>query len=538
MSKNRPSSGGGSLDFWVHDFLRLVGPNEESSSTLPEADPDETPDENQIPTIRTEADLAAFVWDRFGVRIPNVRVCPGHCSPWEAFCSGYFASEGHTVTVIKGSRGLAGKSFLVALLGTTIATTLRADVTILGGSAAQSNRVHKAMHKFWSAPNAPRHLLAGDPGSIKTKFHGGFEIEALTASQKSVRGPHPLALILDEVDEMDMKIFDASMGQTMDRGGHMGRTIIASTHQYDDGPMTEVLKRAEANGWRVCEWCYRETLEPHGWLTASLVARKKAEMTTVMWNTEVELQEPSPEGRAIDTEKVDRMFMGEEILGQGDEFPYREFEPPVAGATYATGADWARTSDFVEIVTLRDDVLPMRLVAYQKFRKKPTPYIVAQFEHQTSRYPGRAAHDATSLGGKIMHDLLTPEGAEFTATEGVTMVGKVRHNLFTDWILAIEHELVVSPRIRTLYRQHKFVRNDDLFKSGEGHHPPDGFVAGAMACKASVAVTRQLRIVGAGAVPVPGVGATVQPKGEVRAVAPAAPPRDLGSLLDSLAPPS
>lgn len=444
--------------------------------------------------IRTEAELRDYLWNTFGARIPSVRVCERHCSPWEAFTHIYFARS--SMAVVKGSRGLAGKTWMQGLLAAAFATTYRGDVTILGGSGTQSKRVQKAMSKFWGAPNAPKHALVHS-GIEKTRLKWGNEIEALTASQKSVRGPHPQLLLLDEVDEMDWDIFEAAMGQTMEAPGIPARTGIFSTHQYDMGTMSAILKMAREKGWPVFEWCYRETMEPHGWLSPAEVSRKRAEMTAQMWNTEVELQEPSQAGLAIDRAKVERMFYGEEIpcppeTAKEGEFPYREFEPPVAGASYATGGDWARTRDFVEIATLRDDVFPMRLVAYQRFRKRATPYILGKFEHQLKRYPGSAAHDATSLGGKIMHDLLTPEGREGAeAIEPYDMAGRRRANLFTNYILAIEHEEIVAPRVGVLYMQHKGLRNDDI-KTGAKGHPPDGFVACAMAYRAADAAPLRL----------------------------------------------
>lgn len=478
------------LDPWVRDFLRQVSP-EVAAVQVPQVDTtaaEASSDPLEVPHITTDAQLADYVWSTWGVRVPNVRVCPHHDTPWQAFSDIYFAR--HPMSVIKGSRGLAGKTFLSALLGNTVACTLKADVTILGGSGAQSNRLHKAMGKFWSAPNAPRHLLKGDLGVTKTKFVWGNEIEALTASQKSVRGPHPQMLLLDEIDEMDIGIFDSAMGQTMSARGIPARTAAFSTHQYDDGTMSEVLKRAAEKGWRVYEWCYKETLEPHGWLLASEVARKRAEMTKIMWDTEIELQEPSPEGRAIDTDKVERMFYGEKIespVGDG-QFPYREFEPPVEGAAYATGADWARTQDYVEIATLRVDVLPMRLVAYQRFRKRPTPLIINAFDQQKERYKSEAAHDATG-GGTYIADFLD-EGVK-----DVVMVGMRRKHLFMDYIVAIENEEIVAPRIEVLYKQHRNVKNLDLW-TNKGH-PPDGFVACSLAYDAAGSARRPLRVLSA-----------------------------------------
>ena len=94
----------------------------------------------------------------------------------------------------------------------------------------------------------------------------------------------------------------------MDRAGVQAQTVISSTHQHPDGTMTAVLQRAAARDWPVYEWCYRETLEPHGWLTQAQVDRKRAEVPEQTWLSEYDLQEPSAEGRAIDSKAVDWMF--------------------------------------------------------------------------------------------------------------------------------------------------------------------------------------------------------------------------------------
>ena len=86
-----------------------------------------------------------------------------------------------------------------------------------------------------------------------------------------MRGPHPQRLRIDEVDEMLLAVLDAAHGQPMDRAGVQAQTVISSTHQHPDGTMTTVLQRAAARGWPVYQWCYRDTLEPPGWLTQAQV---------------------------------------------------------------------------------------------------------------------------------------------------------------------------------------------------------------------------------------------------------------------------
>ena len=105
----------------------------------------------------TDRDLLAFVEETFGVHIPEVACCPEHVAPAQAFCDAYFNRA--DVAVWKASRGFGGKSTLLALLALTEAITLQADVTVLGGSAQQSERVLEVMTRLWGSPRAPRDLL-------------------------------------------------------------------------------------------------------------------------------------------------------------------------------------------------------------------------------------------------------------------------------------------------------------------------------------------------------------------------------------------
>jgi hypothetical protein len=167
--------------------------------------------------LQTEEELKLFLEVSFGFRIPDVAICPGHTSPWRAFADAYFARS--RVAIWKASRGLGGKSLTLALLGLVEALTLKVDVNVLGGSGEQSKRVHDYMTKAWTYPDAPRHLLASDPYRMETTLTWGNTIRALLASQTSVRGPHPVRLRLDEVDEADLGIVTAALGQPMSKGG-------------------------------------------------------------------------------------------------------------------------------------------------------------------------------------------------------------------------------------------------------------------------------------------------------------------------------
>jgi hypothetical protein len=429
--------------------------------------------------IRSVRRLAEFIYSTYdGLQIPAVAVCPGHSSPWAAFLDAYYAVT--PIVVWKASRGFGGKSFLLSLLGDVTALTMNAEVNLLGGSGQQSKRVLEAISTLHTKQNYPRYRITDEQTHI-TRFQGGASLQALMASQTSVRGPHPQRLLLDEVDEMDLDIFDASMGQPMSKGACLAGVTASSTHQHADGTMTEILRRAATRGWKVHEWCYRETMRtadnPFGWLEEEEVERKKLVIPNSMWNAEYEGQEPNPEGRAFMTEWVDKTF--DPALGEIDvqEGRYYEFEPPVAEARYATGADWARKIDRTIIVTLRTDVKPARLVAFEALRRREWPQMIAQFEKRLRRYPGKAAHDGTGIGDVVAGIM------KGVRAEAVVLVGRDRADILTEYVSGIERGDVIAPRINLMYGEHRYASVDDLYKGGGDSHLPDTVCAMAMAYK-------------------------------------------------------
>ena len=421
---------------------------------------------------RTDNELWEYVATLWGVEIPRERCCELHRAPFEAFAHAFFARS--RVAVWIASRGFGGKSFLLATLGLTEQVGLGAYVTILGGSGQQSERVHEYMRKHWDAPQAPRHLLLDDPTMRETKLRNGGHVKALMASSSAVRGPHPSRLRLDETDEMDLRIFDAAMGQPMSTPRVPAQTVISSTHHYPDGTMTEILRRAAEQGWPVFEWCWKETLEPHGWLPASEVEAKRLEVTAQMWTNEYDLQEPSPESRAIQPQAVAAAF--QVGLGEfhGADNEAIEIEAPQRGATYVHGADWAKQQDYTVVVTLRTDVRPVRLVAFQRTHRRPWPQMVALLDDRVTRYGGEAAHDNTGLG-QVVADLLHHD------VRPITLVGRDRQDLLTDYVGAIERGEVIFPMITWMHGEHKFATVQDLYGTAGQGHAPDSVVAGALA---------------------------------------------------------
>lgn len=483
-----------------------------------------------IPKPKTDDELHAAVKRYFNVDIPRRRCCEGHVAPFDAFADAFFARS--TVSVWKASRGFGGKSMLLALLGLSEAVFLGAKCNILGGSGEQSERVlnyingEEMPNAFWNAPHAPRSLIIGGSESEVAdnargvtkrmiKLTNGGYLKALMASSKSVRGPHPQRLRLDEVDEMDIKIFDSALGQPMKRFGIEEQTVASSTHQYSNGTMTEILKRAVEKGWSTFEWCYRENLTTNGgWLEPEAVERKRGAVTKIMFLTEYENQEPNPEGRAIDIEKCKEAFKSSLGVFKGDLHEYIEIESPYKGGDpekichsckhpymksqmlilacfncgterrltrpgqYAHGADWAKKKDFTLIITFRTDIKPVRLIAFERTGRLAWPVMLEKFNKRVNRYGGGAAHDMTGVGN-VVADYLQ------VASDGVIMQGLPRYELLTYYIQAIEHGLIEFPMIEYMYNSHRLASVEDVYKAGDSNHLPDDIAAGALAYKAS-----------------------------------------------------
>jgi len=275
----------------------------------------------------------------------------------------------------------------------------------------------------------------------------------------------------------------------MSRGDVLSQTVISSTHQYPDGTMAEVLKRAAVKGWPVHEWCFRETQEPHGWLPPSEVARLRGMITDLMWRTEYELQEPTGENRAIDQDAVRAMFTAGDLDGPADP-----------NADYAHGADWARKTNRTVVLTFRkpaepdadadtgDDADgptdarrgPLTLAKITTAAREPWPTMVGYLEAHVRKYGGPAIHDGTGVGD-VVAGYLNVEADAFI------MVGKARADLLTEYVHAIEHGEILIPddgslAIRIFKKEHTFATFDDLYGAG---HLPDTISAAALAYRAA-----------------------------------------------------
>ncbi len=462
---------------------------------------DAAPKHRELVTPTTDDELWDFLDRYLNVRIPRQKICENHCAPFTAIADAFFAR--HPITVWHASRGFGGKSFMLAALSLAEAE-LRAKVNLLGGSGEQAERVldyiygEEVANVMLQAPDAPQYLIEGgfERGTLKRKtdfIHTGY-IRALMASTRSVRGPHPERLRLDEIDEMDIVIFDAAMGQTMALRDIPSQIVASSTWHNAQGTMTEILDRAEKQGWPVYQWCYKENLVSNGgWLPDSEVSVKRSVVTSIMFEVEYDLQEPNPESRAIDVQAVRDMFQDKLGIFDGNLGEDCTIEIPIKGAIYNNGTDWAKRTDFTINLTYKqlreyedptddgEDPKPMlRLVKFERTGRQKWPVLVGRMVQRIKKYGENStiysAHDETGIGD-VISDYMPDE----IKSEGVWMAGRLRATILSDYITAVEHGYIECPNITWMRKEHEMASYQDVYGSGDSFHLPDTIAAGALA---------------------------------------------------------
>lgn len=438
----------------------------------------------------------------FGVKIPRTQVCLDHCSPFQAFSDAYFNINTldpdnpieSARAIWHASRGLAGKSKTLSILGLTCAYFRGADITILGGSMAQSTNVHEYMRLAMDYENVPQDMTV-DQTATKILLTNRGRVRPLPASQRNIRGPHPSLLLMDEVDEMELAIYDGALGQPMPQPNYLGEivdtfTVMSSTWQYADGTFTEILRRAEENGDAIYRWCFLESANPiDGWLSEKTIDEKRHSISAEMFRVEYELGEPSIGNRAFTTELVDKTFslpfkpVYDEVTGKqtggyvservSKDFEEYTFEKPRRGVTYVASADWGKEKDYTVVMVGRVDVLPYRVVYYLRVNRRPYPEMVGYFNDVMHRYNAAAAHDGTGLGN-VVNDYTDDRAQKFVLT------GERRSSLLSKYVSGVENLQWAIPKIKTAYLEMKYCQVGDLYSSGSTYHLPDTVCAGAL----------------------------------------------------------
>ena len=478
---------------------------------------------------KTDNELWHVINTLWGIKLPRTQVCPDHVSPFKAVADAYFGrAPGYAVWY--ASRG-SGKSLALALLGLTKTLVDDVDTTILGGSMTQSQNVATHMSDLLHFKRAPVHALKGgsiDKGVTATQITTatGHRIRPIPASQTTVRGPHPPLSLLDEVDEMDYQIYEAAMGQAMEqtnsRGELIGEYIVASsTWQNPDGTFTKVMEQARKKGLPIYTWCWRELLEPHGWMSERFINQKRMAVTEERWRTEYELNEPSGASRAFDLTKLEEYFIEYpepiEYIENGEDDQTWIWEKPELQGEYAVGADWAKEVDKTVIATIRYDVNPRRLVALRRVNRQPYPKMIASFDRFVRDYHAVGLHDKTGLGN-VVHDFSTVMDDEMVGGFNFSDRRK-RSQMLLQYIADVEQGGYRLPRGKTglsgpgaylgeFHKAHRSTTTSDVYGTHNQvpltgkHHLPDDVAAMGLAHRAAGRIPTNLEAEGVSKIPV------------------------------------
>lgn len=212
--------------------------------------------------LKTKEDVRALIsWMRDPV-IGTKKNCllDDHCAPI-TFVEDVLLDRVQSFLVWANRSG--SKSYLAGLL-TWIRSSLlpRLETLVLGGSFEQSEKIYKAMNDFWESTGLAPYYRAGDPVRQKTCWQNGSEVHVLTASTRSVRGPHPQALFMDEIDEMDEEVYTSALSQPQSKYGIRALLGKLSTNHRQGGMMDAAVKAVEGSGTSLYKWCVWECLKP------------------------------------------------------------------------------------------------------------------------------------------------------------------------------------------------------------------------------------------------------------------------------------
>jgi hypothetical protein len=235
--------------------------------------------------------------------------------------------------------------------------------------------------------------------------------------------------------------------------------------------------------------CWRELLEPNGWMSQRFIDNKRRTVSAQMWHTEYDLNEPTAGSRAMDLDKVEEFFgaypapVSQHHDGNGDHDEY-VWARPEHNASYAVGADWAKEKDKTVIVVVRYDTKPYRLVKMIRINRRPWPFMIGLYNKAIEEYQAVGVHDGTGLGNVV------DDYVEFSDTSNkFVMVGRPRTELLLEYITDFEHGWYRLPVIgadpehqgvpvNPLYRAHRSVTIADVYAPGKWNtHLPDDFAA-------------------------------------------------------------
>ncbi len=212
--------------------------------------------------LKTDLDVSEFLAALQVATVGTKRICenPDHTPQFRAVSDVLTDRAGDYI--IWACRA-GSKTFLFGGLDSWVKSCSRDrfETRILGGSLDQSILSYEAMKIFRDETDPKNSRIDGDILQSKTTFLNKSKVSILAASIKSVRGPHPQCLKLDEVDEIEPAVYNAALSQPLSKFGHESVLGMFSTNHNIMGQMDKALAKAEDSGQSIYKYCIWECIE-------------------------------------------------------------------------------------------------------------------------------------------------------------------------------------------------------------------------------------------------------------------------------------
>jgi len=217
------------------------------------------------------AELDLYVRTHFGITLPWRAACPDHDAPLTFLAEAFFfdfpeilARDGLRPVqkaIVMGSRK-SGKTLTMAVLHMLNSTFKPGCSTAhVGPIQIQGQRCYQYFTGFLSRP-AFAQTFKSSLISM-TRLHNGSTVEILSGSVKSVSGPTPQKLSVDEFDQWDYDTFQTAIQMTVPSATAAAQTWLTSTRYNATGLLSQVLPLAAEQGYTVYRWCEWDTAQPY-----------------------------------------------------------------------------------------------------------------------------------------------------------------------------------------------------------------------------------------------------------------------------------
>ena len=280
-----------------------------------------------------------------------------HKSPLDALWGAY--SEEDSFSIWYAMRG-SGKTRDLAILG-WLESVFKPHcwTTVLGGSLEQSIKAVAYTNELWNMPTVAhlrnKLLVNGQVAGRGFKTTHGSQFQALAASTKSIRGPHPQKLRLDEVDEMEEKIYLGALGQPKSNYGILDNVIISSTLHNAFGLMSEIIDNRYEIGAKLYAWCINEVIGKRGFWTLAEFERKIKQCTKAMVDAEYLLKRPKVGETIFEFDSIDRAYN----RGRNDIFEPKVFTE--------AGIDWGYSFTAFSLIQDPREVFRNNITKYWEY---------------------------------------------------------------------------------------------------------------------------------------------------------------------------